>query len=745
MSTSGSFTPPAAPECAYAPRMTRAAALALRAAGGLLENCVVVITDGPTIGTAGNTSPTEIQLNPTGPSELGTAARVHTTFDNTAWAGLYDIDLGTAGSITELTDSWGNKAKDVDADSSTVHTQWPWHKGSATFRDNYAEDSTFAGLDAITVPFTDNTFRLTVATFGAITGGSGFLRNKADNLTLTVMRPTATLAHNQWEACTVTDLATTGTLTASNNDMNTGLLQVDAATTVNVTYSGNVVRNSHRTDVTGKTAGTCTITNNQLSGNAAPQAILASNTGNFTVSRNTLNTTRIAADAAGLINVIDSSLTTSTLVNSGGGGITVQQGCNVVASTLNNDAGSLKAISLTDVDARGVGLRNQNGPNTAAISIGASRIRSRPAAGDSILSVGDSGVSITGSDVNFPSQWLIDGVAGATVTVIDATIDRLTITRSNVAGRFDMVGGYATATIADHQGSGQMNMTASWSKNATLRLATGSSGNLSIQGGTIENGTMVVNSVRSLSMGVGSYVGGLATVTESGTTATTIASIGDRIDQSRVEGGASVTFSTTTGANTNQLSRSTVRGSSVGGEGVVTVTGTTDGAVIDNCQILGGIVTINNADAGLSGQSAFTDNHIGGGSTVTYTGGDATAKQIRNNRVEGLSTVTLTGLTGSAGAGLADVFGMSVRGQSTLSVTGARVPGQPIRDCTVEQGSTLNIPASGCTQRCRVAGGATLNTGAFVHFDTEMSLAATKTLTAANVNRLANKAFDDTL
>jgi hypothetical protein len=391
-----------------------------------------------------------------------------------------------------------------------------------------------------------------------------------------------------------------------------------------------------------------------------------------------------------------------------------------------------------------VTLRGQGGTVAAGLTVVSSRLR-RAGAGGSITSLGDSGVTITGADIDFASVWTIDGPAGNNLSIISATIDGIMITRSAVAGRMDINGGYYTQTLFDHQGSGQINATSSWTKNGTLRLAAGSSGNLSVQGGTVENGTMTVTSVRSLSMGVGSYVGGLATVTESGTTATVSASIGDRLDQSRIEGGAQVTFSTTTGTNTNQLSRSTVRGSSIGGEGVVTITGTTDGAVIDNCQILGGIVTINNASSGLSGQSAFTDNTIRGGSTVTYTDGDATAKQVRNNTVEGLSTLTLTGLTGSAGAGLADVFGMSVRGQSTLSVTGARVAGQPIRDCTIEQGSTLNIPAGGGTQRCRVAGGATVNAGAFVHLDTEVSLATTKTLTAANINRLASKAYDDTL
>lgn len=147
MGTSGSFAPPSTPECPYDPRMTRAQALALRAAGGLRENCVVVVTDGPVIGTAGNTSQTEIELNPASSTELGTTARVHTGFAASAWQGVYDIDLGATGTISELRDDWGNTAKDIDSGGATVHGQFPWHLGSATLRDNYVEDSTLPGWD----------------------------------------------------------------------------------------------------------------------------------------------------------------------------------------------------------------------------------------------------------------------------------------------------------------------------------------------------------------------------------------------------------------------------------------------------------------------------------------------------------------------------------------------------------------------------------------------------------------------
>lgn len=441
-----------------------------------------------------------------------------------------------------------------------------------------------------------------------------------------------------------------------------------------------------------------------------------------------------------------SQLSGATLTNNGTGGITVQSNSGVYQSLLINDLGSVKNIVINDSDLRGVQLRTQAGTVAKNLSVGASRLRGRPG-GDSITHLGDVSVTFANADVSFNSTWTLDGPDGPSVNIRDCTIDGIQINRSATAGRLDITSGHFTSTVFDHQGSGQIFATqAVQTKGGTLRLTAASTGDLTFQRSTLEDATVQVTGVRSLSVIFGSYVGGQATVTESSTTPTVVPSIGDRIDQSRITGPATVTFSTTSGgANVNELARSVVRGSSVAGEGVVTITGTTDGAFIDNCEILGGIVTINNAGSGLNGASAFTGNHVDGGSTISYTGGDNTAKQVRNNRVEGLSTVTLTNLTGSAGAGLADVFGVSVRGQSTMTVAGARVAGQPVRDCTIEQGSALTVPAGGSMQRCRVAGGATVDGGAFTHFDTEISLAAVKTLTAANVNRLANKSFDDTI
>lgn len=115
----------------YAPAMTRAAALALRTAGTLVVGCPVLITDGPTIGTTGNTSTTSVLLWPVSATEFGMDAVVNTTFDNNGWAGLYDIDL-SGGTIVALRDNLGNEL--ADATGANILNQFPW--GFAAVRNN---------------------------------------------------------------------------------------------------------------------------------------------------------------------------------------------------------------------------------------------------------------------------------------------------------------------------------------------------------------------------------------------------------------------------------------------------------------------------------------------------------------------------------------------------------------------------------------------------------------------------------
>lgn len=166
MSAGSGYVAPAAPPCPYPTRMTRAAALALRTAGTLDVQCAIVITDGPPIGPSATV--TEVELNPVSATAFGQTARVFTTYDNDAWPGVYDIDLGT-GTLTELRDRLGNVAKDVDSGGATV-AAFPW--GNASWRDNYAEDVTLTAADTQVGAITNCRFVGTALDFTGKTAGA---------------------------------------------------------------------------------------------------------------------------------------------------------------------------------------------------------------------------------------------------------------------------------------------------------------------------------------------------------------------------------------------------------------------------------------------------------------------------------------------------------------------------------------------------------------------------------------------
>ncbi|MFD3848183.1 hypothetical protein ACFWVB_20120 [Streptomyces microflavus] len=243
--------------------MTRAAALALRAAGTLQENCVVVITDGPAIGPAATV--TEIELNPVSPTAFGQTARVFTSYDNDAWAGLYDIDLGAAGTITQLTDNRGNTAKDLDAGGPTV-TSFPW--GNAAWRDNYAEDAVLTAastqVGAITnCRFVGSTVDFTGKTAGAwtdteVTGGATVTTGA--NMAATRSTVTAaTVANAGAGAFTLTD--------ASVLDATTALTIAGTAAGNKTLSGGTVIRDRFRMNITG--TGNVSITASTFLGRVA--------------------------------------------------------------------------------------------------------------------------------------------------------------------------------------------------------------------------------------------------------------------------------------------------------------------------------------------------------------------------------------------------------------------------------------------------------------------------------------------
>jgi hypothetical protein len=322
LSTSGSFNPPSQPACVIP--IDRAGLLALRAANGLDIQCHYRVP-GPTIGTAGNTSPTQILMHAVSTNELSTSVHVDTQFGGTAdtWPGGYDIDLGTAGSIFILVDDFNNRVSDSDVDAPTVHTQFPWHARGAFLRDNAVDDCTLIGWSAALAAgctIVDNTLRETTVNLTGKTAGT-FVRNTMSGGFLNSLVPTSFIVGNQLTGAAVDHQGTTaGSFSFQNNVMLTGSFTVDAATTSQVTANNNVVGGTaggYRTDIQGRTGGLVIVSGNRMfsAGTGASELLIkGSSPGSTTVTTNELTATEINLDgSAGAINLTGSSMSATRI------------------------------------------------------------------------------------------------------------------------------------------------------------------------------------------------------------------------------------------------------------------------------------------------------------------------------------------------------------------------------------------------------------------------------------------------
>lgn len=337
MATQGSYTTAPCPD-----PMTRAALLALRTAGTLRPGCHYTITNGPTIGTTGNTSPTTIELHATSATELALEALVHTTFDNTAWDGLYDIDKGASGSIVFLADSWNNRVSDPDVNAATVHQRFPWHAGSDNLRDNVIRASILTGWGpAINAGGTikgNDILSSQVDLTGRTGVTSSFERNRLSAANVVLNPATSFFVQNNIDAGTVAHLGTgAGSFSFQNNTMLTGLVNIDATTTAQVTLNSNVfggTSGSYRVQVTGKTTNTVIFSGNRaFNPGVSTQDVLIQGTGTVTITGNNLNATNISIDGSGTTSIINSTIGGGTLTKAAAvtGPLTVD-GCDLTTT-----------------------------------------------------------------------------------------------------------------------------------------------------------------------------------------------------------------------------------------------------------------------------------------------------------------------------------------------------------------------------------------------------------------------------
>lgn len=357
MPTSGAYAAPVVPECSYAPRMTRAQALALRTAGTLRENCVVVVTDGPAVGPTATA--TEIELNPVSSTAFGQTARVFTAYDNDAWAGLYDIDLGT-GTITELRDNRGNVVRD-SGDGATV-VAFPW--GTANVTDNEVTDSALTGWSSMTGLVNNNIIRR--ANVDLTGNWTEFVGNFIQSaLTAPASFPTVVLnggtGTRVFNGNTVRDgsvfrsnTGSTGARTITDSEFLDGyVFDIAAASTAVVTVDGSRFEGHGATALDAQVTGAGTrVFNNarSVTTSAAAQYVLGGAGGTVTVEASDVTGGRITRDSAA----------TSPLTVQGGTRLsaTLDQGPGALGGTGTVVTGSLLQHSGTALAQLGAGSLN---------------------------------------------------------------------------------------------------------------------------------------------------------------------------------------------------------------------------------------------------------------------------------------------------------------------------------------------------------------------------------------------------
>lgn len=376
MTTTGNFSPPGTPPCGGP--TTRAALLALRAAGQLRTECHYVFPS-YNIGTPGNVSAMTIEMHATSPTVLSELVSVQTTFSASAWKGIYDIDRGL---MTSLTDGWDNTVTDDDGNALLI--TFPWHAGSATFNNNNIVNCSMVGWTGAQGTMIGNDFRtslinIVAMTSGAITdntvigstvaGGASFTfqRNTLNASTVTTATPTSFIVGNTLNLATVTH-AGAGSFSFQNNTMLTGTVTADAATTANVTVNNNViggVSGGYRVQVVGKTANPVIVSGNRLFNvGVAGYDLRAAGTGLVTFTSSTIGAGTITLNGPGTADV--SGLNAGNpLITSGPGNLGIQS-VSMTGGTLNHQgSGTLSmldsttdasVITTTAPSTRGLGL-----------------------------------------------------------------------------------------------------------------------------------------------------------------------------------------------------------------------------------------------------------------------------------------------------------------------------------------------------------------------------------------------------
>lgn len=579
--------------------MTRAALIALRDANGLTKDCDYVVTDHVQGRVVAGTL---IHLQAVNANTLSDNVQVDTTYDTTAWRGLYDIDTGV---IYELQDNqnnvargplgsevsefdWGNPncTRCTVEFSTWTRTYGATHNVNMVYLSNSALDTTGA-------TGTVDDLRLDSASFLNIAGSTcRWSRNKLTNasgITAPNLVQTVAVSNNELDATSAQFGAMDGILTFTNNTLKQCNIRI--AGTAAATMTSNDCNNM--TLFREATFGLLTFLNNFVPRRAFINLITG---GTYNARFSTINT-GMALQFGGSLAIIEAVLETGTTLNNQGTGLIQVTRTHMLgqSASINIDQGStVNALASESI------INNSTMRIIGAVTAGALSINSTILTGGSFVYKRTAG-SVAVGESTVGGASIIDGQSGdRSILISRSNLNAARITSTGTGGGIDGV------EECDITTQGQILFNATGAGVAILRRneVRGLSGiiqfiglnpaNIEIRDSRADNGLIRINTVS-------------VSLSHSNLTSTN---------------GSSIILQNTTAAK--------AMGNIVAENGaIVTVTGTANGSVSQ-------LIVLNGATYACSGAAISAARVIVNGGTLNHIGGAMTSL-----RKEGTGTLTV--------------------------------------------------------------------------------------------------------
>jgi hypothetical protein len=425
--------------------MTRAALIALRNASGLTKDCDYVVTDhvqGRLV--AG----TQIHLQAVSANKLSENVSVNTTYDNEAWAGIYDLDRGI---VLELHDNRNNVARGANG---TEVSNFDW--GNTNITSTTVDSATWThtiGSPRIVSDLTVKagaTLTTTGWVAGSITGGT-LIEGFGTNVNMT--NANVSILAGSFSNITSLNMAsfTAGSTIsrfrlsscAFNFSNSTSPVNLAIVTAVGSTLNHVGVTTGAITGTNLTMSNTSVISHNAGAGNMSLNRADLVNQANLTHSAGTLSVTDYSlSDGAN----IQQTGTGNTSVNSGfmdGQASIVNNSASSVIATrytatsngsVNIQAGAAGTVTLTGTT-NNSGSILKNGTSTAGNLTITTTVLTNTAL---VQQTGTGNVNISDSEISSNSRVTLTGVRGLTVTRCDFR-NLAQITQSGSAAAVDTI------------------------------------------------------------------------------------------------------------------------------------------------------------------------------------------------------------------------------------------------------------------------------------------------------------------